>query len=189
MQILVNLLKKHASGKVVMVCGLVTLLVFLVMSLYTFPTVEYFAPGFILFDLSLTGYSYEYALSLLNALGAEGRDVYRYLQLPVDFVFPVCLAISSALLLVWIFSKGFAPVAKIFYVSVLPFIGGFFDYLENISIARMIHSYPNVSNELVSASSAFTQLKTFFTVMAFLFLLVGIFRAFRNYLAINRSQS
>ncbi|WP_028468056.1 hypothetical protein [Neptunomonas japonica] len=186
MQRLVNLLRMNASGKVVLLLWVATMATFSVMWLYSLPAVEHFVPEKTLFDLSFTGYSYEYAVSLLATLGEQGRYVYLHLQLPVDFIFPGLLAISSALLLMWVFGKGYAPGSKVFYFTVIPFLGGFFDYLENIGIMQMISAYPNVSHELVNICSAFTQLKTWFTVLAFLFLLVGVFRAIRNYSAITR---
>lgn len=187
MQKLVNLLRASALGKVVLLLWIATMATFSVMWFYSLPAVEHFVPEKALFDLSFTGYSYEYTVSLLEGLGVQGRDAYLYLQLPVDFVFPGLLAISSALLLAWVFGKGYAPNSKIFYFTVTPFLGGFFDYLENIGIVQMISTYPRLSHELVNASSAFTQLKTWFTVLAFLLLLIGIFRAVRNYSAITRA--
>ena len=189
MQKLVNLLKTYATVKMILLLWVVTMATFSVMWFFSLPAVEHFAPGKVLFDLSVTGYSHEYAILLLEALSVEGRDAYLHLQLPVDFIFPGFLAVSSALLLTWTFCKGCAPNAKIFYSSFLPFLDGLFDYLENISIVRMIQSYPEVSSTLVITSSTFTQLKVFCTVIAFLFLLVGIFMAIRHHLAIARSQT
>ncbi|BBB28482.1 hypothetical protein [Neptunomonas japonica] len=187
MQKLLNLLRVSASGKLVLLLWVVTMATFSVMWFLSLPAVEHFVPGKVLFDLSFTGYSYEYAVSLLDELGVQGRDVYLYLQLPVDFIFPGLLAISSALLLTWVFSKGYAPNSRVFYFAIVPFLGGLFDYLENISILQMIYAYPNIPQQFVNASSAFTQLKTWLTVLAFLLLLVGVFRAIRNYSAITRN--
>lgn len=169
-----NFLKKLASGKVVVGFFIPTMVVYLTMLLYTLPAVESFAQGKSLFDLSPTGYSYEYAVTLLEALGVEGRNVYLHLQLPMDFIYPGLFALSFSLLLTWVFSKGYAAHSKIFYFAVIPFFGGLFDYLENICIIRMIKSYPNVPHELVNISSTFTIFKSCFTVTFFILLFMGI---------------
>ncbi|MFT5699900.1 MAG: hypothetical protein ACI8ZB_002768 [Desulforhopalus sp.] len=71
-----KLLKKWASGQRVLWFFIATMVVYLTMLLYTLPAVKRFAQGKELFDLSPAGYSYKDAVSLLEALGAEGRDIY-----------------------------------------------------------------------------------------------------------------
>ena len=176
----VNFLKKWASGKIVVGFFIATMVVYLTMLNYTLPVVKSFAQGKTLFDLSPTGYSYEYAVSLLEALGVEGRNVYLNLQLPMDFIYPGLFAISYSLLLTWIFGKGYAVDSKIFYFTVIPFFAGFFDYLENIGIIQMIKSYPNVPHELVNVSSTVTILKSVFTTIFFILLFVGIIKIIKN---------
>lgn len=174
MDYIVGILKKLASGKLVLGLFIATMAVYLTMLLYTVPAVERFAPGKALFDLSPAGYSYEYAVSLLEELGPEGRSVYLYRQLPVDFIYPGLFAISYSLLLALIFRKGYASDSKILYFVVIPLFGGLFDYLENICIIQMIRSYPTVPHGLVNVSSTFTILKSGFTTAFFVLLLVGI---------------
>lgn len=173
----VGLLKKRASGRLVSGLFTATMAVYLTMLLYTIPAVERFAPGKALFDLSPAGYTYEYAASLLEALGPEGRGIYLYRQLPVDFIYPGLFAISYSLLLTWVFGKGYAPDSKIFYLSVIPFFGSLFDYLENICIIQMIRSYPALPHGLVNVSGTFTILKSAFTTAFFVLLLVGVIKA------------
>ena len=185
----VNFLKKWASGKIVVGFFIATMVVYLTMLNYTLPVVKSFAQGKTLFDLSPTGYSYEYAVSLLEALGVEGRNVYLNLQLPMDFIYPGLFAISYSLLLTWIFGKGYAVDSKIFYFTVIPFFAGFFDYLENIGIIQMIKSYPNVPHELVNVSSTFTILKSVFTTIFFILLFVGIIKIIKNKLTSVNSNS
>ncbi|PID58773.1 hypothetical protein CSB45_01885 [candidate division KSB3 bacterium] len=63
-----------------------------------------------IFDLSLCGYSYDYALRLLSALGNEGRKEYLSRQFPLDFIYPALFSIFSILLLAWLFLKRHAYV-------------------------------------------------------------------------------
>ncbi|MEO2045079.1 MAG: hypothetical protein ABGX16_00720 [Pirellulales bacterium] len=107
MEKFVTLLQNTASGKVVLGLFLLTMGVYLTMLCYTIPKVERYAPELALFDLSPTSYPYQHAITLLESLGQEGRNVYLYQQLPVDFLFPGLFAVSHALLLTWIFAKSF----------------------------------------------------------------------------------
>lgn len=185
----VNLLKKWASGKIVLGLFTATMAVYLTMLFYTLPAVESFAPQKALLDLSPSGYSYEYAISLLQALGPEGRSIYLKLQLPLDFIYPGLFAISYSLLLAWVFNKGYASNSKIFYFALIPFFAGLFDYLENIGIIQMINSYPNVPHGLVNLTSTFTILKSGFTTTFFILLLVGLYKVIKKRVTINNSQS
>ena len=175
MKKIVTSLQKLASGRVVLILFILTMAVFSLMLLYTIPKVESFAPGMTLFDMSPSGYSYQQAISLLESLGEVGRNVYLSQQLPADFVYPGLFAISYSLLLTWLFAKSFEPNSKIFFLVLVPVLGGLFDYLENIGIVLMINAFPDISQELVGVASTFTLLKSAFTTGFYILLLVGIF--------------
>ncbi|MGB5965584.1 MAG: hypothetical protein WBF77_04785 [Sulfurimonadaceae bacterium] len=185
----VNFLKRWASGKVVLGFFIATMVVYLTMLFYTLPAVESFAQGKALFDLSPAGYTYEYAIALLEALGAEGRHLYLTLQLPMDFLYPGLFAITNALLLTWLFGKGYAADSKIFYFALTPMIAGLFDYLENISIVQMLKSYPDLPHSLVNTASTFTILKSGFTTAFFILLFVGIFQLVKKRVTAGKSQN
>ena len=169
-----NVLKKHASGRTVIVLFTLTMAIYLLMLFYSIPMVESFAPNTALFDLSPSGYSYQHAMSLLEELGNEGRQIYLSRQLPLDFVYPGLFAISYTLLLIWLFSKSLKNKSRIFYLALIPALGGLFDYLENIYIFRMINSFPDLSPRLVQVASTFTLLKSVFTTVFFLLLFAGL---------------
>ena len=182
----IHLLQNLASGKVVAGLFIITQAVYLTMLLYTLPAVQSFAADKALFDLSLFGYSYDEAISLLEALGAEGRRVYLELQLPLDFIYPGLFAISNALLLTWVYRKAYAPNSRMFNFCLLPFLAGLFDYLENIAIIQMIHAYPHLSPGLVTLSSTFTQLKSGVTTIFFILLLIGIYRTVKKHFSLKK---
>ncbi len=150
------------------------MVVYAVMLLYTIPLVEQYAPEMKLFDLSPTGYSYEYAMELLDVLGVKGRNVYLYLQLPMDFIYPGLFAVSCCLLLSWLFSKSLNSNSQLFYLCFVPVVAGLFDYFENIGIVCMLMFYPKVAKQLVSITSFFTLLKSGLTTAFFVLLLVGV---------------
>lgn len=167
-------LMKFASGKNVLVLFLLTMLIYAMMLKYTIPMVQSYAPNLAIFDLSPAGYSYEHATSLLQELGAEGRQIYLARQLPLDFIYPGLFAISYSLLLLWLFHKEFNENAKVFSLAFIPVLGGFFDYLENICIIIMLKTFPTTSVMLVKISSTFTLLKGIFTTLFFILLLLGV---------------
>lgn len=170
---LIGLLRSWATGKAVLGLFLLTTAVYLVMILGTIPRVQSFAPSLPLFDLSPAGYSYEQSMTLLESLGSEGRKVYLFPQLALDFVYPGLFAISYSLTLIWVYSKRVRPESVFFYFTLLPLTAGFCDYVENILIIQMIRTYPVVSENLVSAASTFTLLKSMLTTISLLLLIFG----------------
>lgn len=103
MKKLLSFIQRVSTGYVVLAFFIPAMIVYFVMLFYTIPQVAKYAPGMNLFDLSPTGYSFEYANELLHTLGSDGRDLYLYKQLPLDFIYPGLFAISCSLLLSWLF--------------------------------------------------------------------------------------
>ena len=174
MEKLFNWVKKYSTGKIVSGLFALTMIVYVSMLTYSIPAVSAFAPELPLFDLSPTGYTFAYANDLLSALGAEGRQLYLTTQLPLDFIYPGLFAVTYALLLVWLFRKTFDADSKIYCIALVPFLAGIFDYMENIFIIKMIYSYPNMQESTVEVANVFTILKSGFTTVFFVLLLVGL---------------
>lgn len=172
----VSKIKSVATGKNVLLFLIPACVIYLAMLLYTIPSIKQHAPGMDIFDMSPAGYSYEYAMQLLGELGAAGRDSYLYKQLPLDFIYPALFAVSSSLLIAWVFSKGKLPASRFYYLCLVPIVAGFLDYLENIQIILMIFSYPNVSENQVALASLTTIGKSGLTTIFFVILVVGLIR-------------
>ena len=170
---LIGFMQGKASGKNVLLLFVLTMAVYLLMLLVTIPRVQSFAPDAPLFDLSPTGYTHSQALTLLHSLGHAGRDAYLFLQIPLDFVYPALFAICYSLMLIWVYSKRVQPQSQLWYLAMLPALGGLFDYAENILIIRMITTFPEVTKGLVTAASSFTLLKSAFSTASFLLLGLG----------------
>ena len=165
-----------ASGRNVLLFLIPSLTVYLVMLFHTIPGVQSYAPEMKIFDLSPAGYTYDYAIKLLSTLGEEGRKVYLYTQLPLDFIYPALFSVSSFLLLAWLFSKRSDKGARIFYFCFIPVFAGMFDYLENIQIVLMLLDFPDVSYVQVGWSSAFTIAKSGLTSIFFILLIAAFIR-------------
>ncbi len=167
-------MQRVSTGKVVIALIIPAIIVYFAMLLYTIPQVSAYAPGINLFDLSPTGYSFEYAIKLLDTLGSDGRDLYLYRQLPLDFIYPGLFAVSCNLLLSWLFLKTQQTNSKLFYFCYIPVAAGLFDYLENIFIVSILTSYPNVSEVSISLASAMTITKSVLTTIFFVLLILGV---------------
>lgn len=172
----VSKLKSAATGKNVLIFIIPASVVYLFMLLYTIPNVQQYSPEMGIFDLSPTGYSYEYSMQLLNELGIEGRDAYLYRQLPIDFIYPGLFAISSCLLMAWVILKEKVHTPAMFYMCLLPIGAGLLDYLENIQIILMIINYPKITENQVAMSSLTTIGKSGLTTIVFIFLVIGFIR-------------
>ena len=176
MERLIRLLQKYATGRVVLVLFILTTGIYLTMLLYSIPAVASFAPDMALFDLSPGGYTFDYAVELLETLGSEGRATYLTLQLPLDFIYPGLFAATYSLLLIWLFRRGSKARSKVHYFAVIPVFAGLFDYIENIFIIILLNSFPDISLGIVGLASVFTILKSSFTIISFVLFFWALIR-------------
>jgi hypothetical protein len=174
MRKLLSFMQRVSTGRVVLAFIIPAMVVYFIMLLYTIPQVTRYASGINLFDLSPTGYSFGYAIELLDTLGSTGRELYLYKQLPLDFIYPGLFAVSCSLLLSWLFQKSQKANSKLFYFCYVPVVAGLFDYFENIFIVRILASYPNVSEVSVSLASSMTIVKSALTTVFFVLLIIGV---------------
>ena len=177
---LIGFMLRKATGRNVLLLLVPTMAVYLLMLLVTIPRVQSYAADSALFDLSPGGYSHADAMTLLQSLGDAGREAYLFPQLALDFVYPGLFAICFSLMLIWVYSPRIQAQPKLGYLALLPVFGGLFDYLENVLIIRMISTFPDVSEGLVSAASGFTLLKSGFSTVSFLLLGLGFVLMLKN---------
>ena len=168
------LIQKYSTGKNVAIFFSLNMVFYLTILFYSIPLVGKSAPNMKLFDVSPSGYTQEYAVSLLNAIGPEGRNAYLSLQLPLDFVYPGLFIISYSLMFAWLLKKNFDLQSKVYYALYLPIVAGLFDYLENVFVILMLKTYPNLSSGLVAAASFATLAKSILSSVFFTLLLLSI---------------
>jgi len=186
MEALISFMQRHSTRKIIASLFVLTMAVYLTMLFYSIPAVTAFAPQLPIFDLSPFGYSFNYAIELLDTLGVEGRNLYLSTQLPLDFIYPGLFSITYSLLLVWLFSKTFNKNSKIYYLAFVPFLAGIFDYVENVFIIKMINSFPDLQIATVKVASLFTLLKSSFTMLFFVLLIVGFALLLKQKVLSNR---
>jgi hypothetical protein len=171
---IIERIQKYSTGKNVIILFSITMVVYLTILLYSIPKVVSSAPEIKLFDVSPSGYTTEYAISLLNAIGQEGRELYLSLQLPLDFIYPGLFIISYSLLFAWLLKKNYSLESKVYYAIYIPIFAGLFDYTENVLIIMMLKTYPNLNSNLVTVASFATITKSILSSIFFTLLIAGI---------------
>jgi hypothetical protein len=167
-----ELIKRNISGKKVLLLFILTNILYATMLIITIPNVMKFSGGMKLLDMIPTGYNAEYVNTLLNKLGNQGRDAYLFNQIPIDMFYPFLFGISYCLLLAYILNKLGKLKGYYFYLCLIPLFSGLFDYFENIGIITMLNSYPDNSIILTQITNVFSILKSCFTTIYFIILLL-----------------
>ena len=135
-----------------------------VMFFGTLAHLQALAGGAAPFDIRPLGYSYEEARSFLAATGEQGRAYYLSRQLILDTVYPPFYAVSRALALWWLTMPGRLYDGAILQrwrwtLVAIPVVMASFDGVENVCIAKMLWTWPDLSPGLVQVSSLATRLK------------------------------
>ncbi len=171
---MITKLQEFATGRLVLLLFIATMTVYSVIIFYSIPVVTAQAPGLKIFDMSPTGYSFDYAKELLESIGPVGREFYLTRQLPIDFIYPGLFSVTYTLMLIWLFGKRFDRESRIFWLALIPALAGTFDYLENIGIILMLKSFPNIIPSVVQVSSLFSIVKSIMTTVFYILLLFGL---------------
>jgi len=167
-----ELVYRNIEGRKVLVLFVLTNLVYVFMLLVTIPKVLSFSGEMKIFDLMPMGYESEYARSLLEKLGAEGREAYLYFQIPVDLIYPCLFGITYCLILAYFLDKLNSLNKQYFYLCLIPLLAGLFDYLENFGIINLLISYPILTNASIQLTSFFTVFKSLLSTISFTLLIV-----------------
>ena len=129
-------------------------------------------------------YTKEEVILLFNKMGTEGRNIYRFISSRIDMAYPVVYGLFFILVLASLL-KNFIPSTSLWkWLLVLPVIGVTFDYLENVSVLKLLATFPEITNTQVAFASQMTSLKWYFlyaSLIVILFLtLIGVIRFFRK---------
>ncbi len=167
-----EIIQRNISGKKVLLFFILTNLVYLIMLTITIPKTMEFSNGMKLLDMIPTGYNAEYIFTLFRTLGEDGRRVYLFNQIPVDMIYPGLFGISYCLIIAYFLNKLNKLNSGFFYLCILPIIAGFADYLENIGIITLLNNYPNLSQNLMSATNIFSIIKSTTTTILFIAIII-----------------
>ncbi len=160
---LIRIWSRHV-GKCAIGLGLLGAAVYFVMISITLARIEALS-GHVPFDMRPMGYSLSEAITILESLGADGRDYYLSRQIPLDMVYPGLLALTLITTIRWFGQRLDHP--KLLQVGMLlSAAAAVFDYVENLGIIAIIWSWPVPSSALVVASSTATIAKSVSTIFA-----------------------
>ncbi len=161
------------TGKIAIGAALLATSVYVAMVSVTLAHLE-FVSGQVPFDMRPFGYGPMDAATLLDSLGAEGREYYLSRQIPLDTLYPALLALTLSSAICWFGRR--MPNRRLVHLGVAFAVGSaLFDYAENLGIVAMISGWPDLSGSLVYATSTATIAKSFMTTLAVLFALATAF--------------
>lgn len=161
---------KQRSNTPLFVSGALTVVLLAVMDIFLLPAVEKAAGGLRCFDLQTFGYSYETAAAFLSALSEEGRQLYQFVQIPVDTAFLVAYTVFFVLALRRLFASKAALI--------LPFLLAIADFAENTCTFLMLRDPGVLTPQTGAIFGAVTLCKTLLMYAVFALLLAGLIRCF-----------
>lgn len=139
-----------------------------VMDLFLLPAIERAADGLRCFDLQLFGYDYETARAFVQALSAQGRQLYLFAYLPVDFVFIAAYTVFFVLVL----KRLSAPRAMFVWPAVLAAS----DFCENCCTAVLLCGLDRLSPATVAVFGKVTGFKSLMMYAVFVALVISAVR-------------
>jgi hypothetical protein len=160
------------SGRALLLASTVTIAVYLAIVLGTAPQLAERAGGLAIFDLMPMGYDESYARLLLDRLGEEGRGYYLTRQIPLDALFPALLAMWMVALWGYLANRLGLTAEWLRHVWLMPVLVAGFDYAENVTVAALLLSYPDLEPDVVRLASGFTIAKSILSTVCFTALLV-----------------
>jgi hypothetical protein len=147
-----------------------TLILYLVLVLWSLPIISAAAGGLVPFDLRPMGYSFENAKEFIDALSSDGMAFYLGTQHTLDLFYPAMMA-AVLVIALWRLSRNWHRTVR-FVLVVFPIMGMLADYLENSAVTRMLHAgVETITPEMVEISSRWTILKSGATAVAMVFVL------------------
>jgi hypothetical protein len=170
-----NLIKNNLKTGKILIFFILSIAVYIFMLTVTIPEVMKYSEGMKLLDMMPSGYDHAYVNTLLSALGERGRQTYLFHQIPLDMVYPFLFAVSNCLILSYFLNKLNKLDSSLFFFCFLPLLAGLFDYLENIGIITMLKTFPDNSPLLSKTTNVFSVLKSGFTTLYFIVLIVTLF--------------
>ena len=164
----------YSSGRNVLIFFTLSTSIYIIMLTITIPQIMAISEMKIL-DMMPTGYPPKYVNELMLTMGETGRHLYLFHQIPLDMLYPLLFGISNTLIIAYLLKKVKIFDNKLIYLCFIPIIAGVFDYSENVGIIMILKNYPNNTDILSQVTNVFSILKSMFTTLYFVELLVLLF--------------
>lgn len=143
---------KKVNWGIIIILYVLQILIFQFMLRVTFPVIQENLGELQMFDMMKNGYDVSIAERILAVMGEEGRNLYLHVQMPIDFVYPVLMAVVYYLVLV----KTSTTFRYSYYV--FPVLLILCDWMENICIIWMLSGHM-VTRGLVAFCNICTRTK------------------------------
>lgn len=143
------------------------MLVLLTLLSILFPTVLFPAAGIgddTPLDLYFS-YSPDQVYKYLSGLGAKGRIAYAKMELTTDLLFPVVYSLALTVALVIGARRILPSDSRLQYLLFFPLLIVIADWCENLSLAAVIHAFPDQLDAVSTAASLFTSIKWTFLIL------------------------
>ena len=143
---------KKVNWGIIIILYVLQILIFQFMLRVTFPVIQANLGELQMFDMMKNGYDVSIAERILAVMGEEGRNLYLHVQMPIDFVYPVLMAVVYYLVLV----KTSTTFRYSYYV--FPMLLILCDWMENVCIIWMLSGH-EVTSGLVAFCNVCTRTK------------------------------
>ncbi len=155
-------LQKHASGRTILVLLVILVAIYITLNFSDIPfglrALTTHSGGLMILDMRLS-YTPDEAYTLLESLGAEGRRLYVTMLLTGDILLPVTYSLFFATVSAWLLNRVAPPHHPAQRLSLLAFVGGAADLVENGCILALLFAFPNRLDGVAMASSLLKILK------------------------------
>jgi hypothetical protein len=159
---------------------LATCAAFVIFAILVLPGVEAASGDTEGLDYAKLYYTPEEAFATVASYDDVGRATLRVYYLTGDVVNPILYTSIFALLISWLFQRGFKPESKMRKLNVIPIGAAVFDLLENISIFIMLSVYPTQPTFVAWLSTVGTTTKYLFFYGSCVLVLIGLVKAAMN---------
>ena len=153
---------------------LLAMAVYLIMMVYTIPEIRSETGGIEIYDMRPGGYTVEEGYEILDNITVRGLNIYRSIQLPLDFLYPMLFCLFLYNLWITLFNKGILYNIRWITMSVMAF-----DYLENMGIYWILEKQSALSIRITSFMSLS---KAISTSLVMTILMIGCIYKISKYL-------
>ncbi|MGJ7911694.1 hypothetical protein [Neobacillus sp. LXY-1] len=171
-----SVLNKISNGKTVIVLLTVTLSFMAMINLVNLPVsvqrIDQISNGAGILDMKFYFTNNE-AYQLLDTIQPDGRRIYLHFLLFFDMIFPFLYSLSLAVVSKVIYHKVFQSNSHELW-TLIPFVAGIFDYMENLTIMTLLKYYPRHLDFLASLAGYLTAGKWIFSVVSLLNILLAL---------------
>lgn len=130
--------------------------------------------GHSILDMEMSGYSVDRAYEILDSLGEAGRNFDIKYIVPLDFPFPLAYGIFYFVCLSVLAKNLLQKLKRPWLIGLIGFCATLFDWLENVMIIQLLNNYPQRLENVAEIASLFTQLKSGFTMLSMLLIIIGL---------------